>query len=81
MENTNISKKKRRNENSKFLNNIEKKFGKREDILLCYGNWNEKQQMKHIAPTKGIGLRRIINKRFDIAIINEYKTSALCNVC
>jgi len=45
-----------------FLNNIEKTYGKKEDLLLCYGNWSNNKQMKYIMPTKGVGLRRTIEK-------------------
>ena len=46
-----------------FLNRIEEKFGN--DILLCYGNWSNTKQMKYTMPTKGIGLRRVISKKFN----------------
>ena len=69
---------KRKSEDN-FLNNIEKTFGN--DLLLCYGNWSNTKQMKYIMPTKGVGLRRIINKKFDVALIDEFKTSKLCSKC
>jgi transposase len=37
--------------------------------------------MKYIMPTMGKGLRRIIEKRFDVVMIDEYKTSKLCSKC
>jgi len=37
--------------------------------------------MKYIMPTKGIGLRRIIRKKYDVVLIDEYKTSKLCSHC
>jgi len=30
---------------------------KKEDILLCYGNWSNTKQMKYLMHTKGIGMR------------------------
>lgn len=64
-----------------FLNRIESTFGKKEDLLICYGNWSRRKQMKYMMPTKGIGLRRIISKRFNVVLVDEYKTSALCSRC
>ena len=64
-----------------FLNKIEKTYGKKEDILLCYGNWSQTQQMKYTMPTKGVGLRRIISKKFNVVLMDEFKTSKLCSCC
>ena len=71
----------RRKSEDKFLNNIAKTFGKADDILLCYGDWSNNKQMKYIMPTKGVGLRRIINKRYNGVLVNEFKTSKLCSKC
>ena len=64
-----------------FLNRIEETYGKKEDLLICYGNWSNTKQMKYIMPTKGIGLRRIIDKKFNVVLIDEHKTSKLCSNC
>ena len=32
-------------------------------------------------PTKGVGLRRIIKKKFDVVLIDEFRTSKLCSKC
>lgn len=70
-----------RKSEDKFLNKIESKFGKEKELLLCYGNWSNTKQMKHIMPTKGIGLRRIIAKKFNVVLIDEFRTSKLCHKC
>jgi hypothetical protein len=70
-----------RKSEDKFLNKIEETYGKKEDILLCYGNWSRTSQMKYIMPTKGVGLRRVINKKYDVVLLDEFKTSALCSKC
>ena len=62
-----------------FLNKIEHTFGK--DIRIAYGDWSRSTQMKHFIPTKGVGLRTLIEKRFETVSINEYKTSKLCCNC
>ncbi len=37
--------------------------------------------MKHFMPTKGVGLRKLIAKRFQTVSINEFRTSKLCCRC
>lgn len=65
----------RRKSENKFLDNIETQFGDKEDIFIGYGNWSNTKQMKYIMPTKGVGMRRILRKRFNLALIDEFKTS------
>jgi hypothetical protein len=71
----------RRRSEDQFLNRIERVYGRPEDIVICYGNWSETQQMKHLMPSQGIGLRRIVSKRFETILVDEYRTSKLCNQC
>ena len=63
------------------MNKIEETYGKRENILLCYGNWSNKKHMKHIMPTKGVGMRRLLEKKFPVSLIDEFKTSKICSKC
>jgi hypothetical protein len=62
-----------------FLNRIESTFGK--NIVIGYGNWSRTDQMKNYMPTLGIGLRRLIHKRFNTITINECYTSKNCCDC
>jgi hypothetical protein len=62
-----------------FLNRIESAFGK--NIVIGYGNWSQKEQMKNYMPTMGVGLRREIHRRFDTITINECYTSQKCCDC
>jgi hypothetical protein len=63
----------------KFLNKVEEIFGP--DIVLGYGNWSRKTQMKGHIPTVGKGLRKVISKRFNNITVDEYKTSKICYNC
>ena len=65
----------------RFLDNIEKTFGTPEDICIAYGDWSRSTQMKHFVPTKGIGLRKLIARRFMLVMVNEFRTSKLCCHC
>ncbi len=71
----------RRKSEDKFLNNMESTFGKKEEVIICYGDWSNNKQMKHIMPTMGKGMRKLVAKRFDLALVNEYKSSQLCHHC
>ena len=71
----------RRKSEDKFLNRMEATFGKREVVFICYGDWSNNKQMKHIMPTMGKGMRKIVAKRFDLALVNEYKSSQTCHHC
>lgn len=65
----------------RFLNNIEKTFGSPDEICISYGDWSRSTQMKHFVPTKGIGLRKLIARRFLLVMVNEFRTSKLCCHC
>ena len=62
-----------------FLNKIQDTFG--EDAVIAYGDWSRTTQMKHFMPTKGVGLRKLVAKRFQTVSINEFRTSKLCCRC
>lgn len=66
---------------SRFLNNIEKTFGSPKDVVIAYGDWSRSSQMKHFMPTPGIGLRKVIAKRFQTVSVDEFRTSKLCCKC
>jgi hypothetical protein len=63
----------------RFLNKLGNTFGK--DAVIAYGDWSRTTQMKHFMPTKGVGLRKLITKRFQTVSINEFRTSKLCCKC
>ena len=62
-----------------LVKRIKKKFGN--NIVLGYGNWSEKKQMKNYIPTKGIGLRRMLSKYFPVYLVDEFRTSIRCHSC
>lgn len=69
----------RQRSEDKFLNNIKKKFG--DDIVIAIGDWSNKNTIKGLASTMGIGLKRLISKKYDTVLIDEYNTSKKCCVC
>ena len=65
---------------SKLLNNIKNKFtiGDKKPLLI-YGSWNITKQQKNFISTPCIGIKRLINKKFKILTLDEYRTSCICN--
>ena len=53
----------RQKSEDKFLNNIEAIFGANEDIVVYIGDWSNKNTIKGLAPSMGLGLKKIIRKR------------------
>jgi hypothetical protein len=62
-----------RSSEDKFIARLEKHIGPGGCIL--YGNWGRKPNMRHQAPTPGIGLRRKIHKRILTLTVYEGGTS------
>ena len=71
----------RKKSEDKFLNAIEHAFGDKEDIVLCIGDWSNKNTIKGLAPSMGVGLKKIIKKRFTTLLLDEYNTSKKCCNC
>lgn len=68
-----------RKSEDRFLNKMSDAFGS--DAVIAYGDWSRTSQMKHFMPTKGVGMRNLISKRFSTVSVNEFRTSKLCCNC
>ena len=72
----------RQKSEDKFVNNIKKTFGKKEDLVICIGDWsNPKGSGIKGAPTINLGLKRLISKKYKVLLIDEYNTSKKCCNC
>ena len=66
----------RKRSEDNLLNHIEKTYGK--DAKIVIGNWqNGNYQLKNMMPTPGISLLRKLNERFEVFLIDEFRTSCL----
>ncbi len=61
-----------------FLNRVEEKYGK--DCVLHDGDWSRKDQMKGCAPSLGVGMTKVLQKKFVVTEVDEFKTSKTCNL-
>ncbi len=59
-----------------FMNRVEEFYGR--DCVLHYGDWSRKDGC---APSLGVGLKKMLAKRFEVEEVDEYKTSKTCNLC
>ncbi len=62
-----------------FLNIMEEKYGK--DCVLHHGDWSRKDQMNGCPPSLGVGLRKVLQKKFDVTEVDEFNTSKTWNIC
>jgi len=66
----------------KMLNNFKCIFGNEKDVIVCFGDYEQKQQMKYKEPTKGKGMRTLFRKSgFQTYLVDEYRTSCRCSKC
>jgi hypothetical protein len=63
----------------RFVNRIGETFGP--DCVIAYGDWSRTTQMKGCMPSLGIGLRRIIHRKYKTFSVNEAYTSKRCSKC
>ena len=71
----------RQKSEDKFLNNIESTYGNKEDTLICIGDWSNKNTIKGLSSTMGIGLKKLVAKKFNTLLVYEYNTSKKCCNC
>ena len=63
----------------KLIDTIKDTYG--EKIIIGIGDWCPDKQMKNFVPTKGIGLRRLLEKHFMVYLVDESYTSKVCHEC
>jgi len=73
----------RKKHEQKMINNFKKIFGKPEDVIICAGDFEQKQGMKYgKEPTKGKGIRKIFRDNgYKLYLVDEFRTSCMCSIC
>ena len=67
---------------STMVNNFKKKYGGPEETIIGFGDHTQGRQMKHLEPTKDIGMRRLFEKHgYQVYLVNEFRTSLKCHKC
>ena len=66
----------------KMLNNFKRIFGNEKDVVVCFGDYEQKHQMKFKEATKGKGMRTLFRKAgFQTYLVDEFRTSCMCSKC
>jgi len=72
----------RKKHEQKLINNFRKIFGKPEDVIICGGDFEQKQHMKYKEPVKGKGIRKTFrNNGYKLYLVDEFRTSCMCSIC
>lgn len=72
----------RKKHEQKMINDFKKIFGKPEDVIICAGDFEQKQHMKYKEPVKGKGIRRIFRDNgYKLYLVDEFRTSFMCSIC
>jgi len=72
---------KKRNE-QKLIKNFSNKFGDKEDVIVCFGDFEQKKHMKFKEPIKGKGMITLFRKNgFITYLVDEFRTSCRCSNC
>ena len=59
---------------SKLLDELEEIYGK--DAIFMFGDWSGKNSIKRIS-MPNMGMKKLLAKRFEVLLINEFNTSKL----
>lgn len=66
----------------KLINNFKKIFGKPEDVIICLGDFEQKQHMKYREPIKGKEMRTLFKQNsYKTYLVDEFRTSCMCSIC
>lgn len=63
----------------KFLDKIGKTYGN--DSVIVIGDWTNHNSIKGLTSTMGIGIKKLVAKKYTTLLIDEYNTSKKCNIC
>lgn len=65
-----------------MLNKFIEKFGSPENTIICFGDWEQKKQMKFKEPTIGKGMRTLFRREgYQVYLVDEFRTSCMCSNC
>jgi hypothetical protein len=72
----------RKKNEQKLIHNFKKIFGKPEETIVIFGDWEQKQHMKYKEPIKGKGMRMLFRQNnYKTYLVDEFRTSCMCSIC
>ena len=69
----------RNSSEDKLFNAMEKAYGA--DCTIFYGNWSRREQMPGCNPSPTTGIRKRLGRRFHVVVVDEFRSSKVCNEC
>ncbi len=71
----------KRNE-QKMINDFKKIYGNPDEVVICIGDWEQREQMKYKEPTLGIGIRTLFRRnKYKVYLVDEFRSSCKCSKC
>ena len=65
-----------------MINEFKEKYGNADEVVICFGDFEQKKHMKFKEPTIGKGMRALFRKnKFEVYLVDEHKTSCKCSKC
>jgi len=66
----------------RMILNFQKKFGTPDNVVIAFGDWEQRQQMKYKEPTKGKCMRGLFRKcGYKTYLVDEFRSSCKCSQC
>ena len=67
---------------AKMLKRFEKLFGPPDKVVICIGDWEQRQHRRFKEPVKGKGFRNLFRRaRYKLYLGDEFRTSCRCSFC
>lgn len=72
----------RKRSEHKMLHRFRFTFGTPEEVVIGFGDWEQRKQMRFKEPTKGKGMRTLFRKAgYEVYLVDEFRTSCRCHRC
>jgi hypothetical protein len=67
---------------ARMLKRFEKLFGPPDKVVICIGDWEQRQHRRFKEPVKGKGFRNLFRRaRYKLYLGDEFRTSCRCSFC
>ena len=65
-----------------MINEFKAKYGNPNEVVICFGDFEQKKHMKFKEPTKGKGMRTVFRKnKYEVYLVDEFRSSCMCSKC
>ena len=72
-----------RRSEDRMINRFKSKFGGPDEVVIAYGDFEQRQHMKYREPSMGVGMRKLFRRHgyANLFLIDEHRTSCRCFDC